>query len=168
MFLWFVGKGPKPEFDRWTYWEKFDYWAVFWGMAVIGGSGMMLTFPEITADIFPGWVFNVVMLVHGEEAFLAAVFLFTVHFFNNHFRPDKLPPPDIVMFTGTQSLEEFRRDHRMQYDHLVATGQLDRYLVDKPSKPMTIGSKILGLLLITAGLILLAIVATGFFGGYAP
>jgi len=168
MFVWFVGKGPKPEFGRWTYWEKFDYWAVFWGMAVIGGSGMMLAFPAVTASIFPGWIFNVVMLVHGEEAFLAAVFLFTVHFFNNHFRPDKLPPPDIVMFTGTQSLEEFKRDHRMQYDRLVETGQLEKYLVDAPSKPMTIGSKILGIVLLTAGLGLLLIVATGFFGGYKP
>ena len=34
-------------------------------------------------------MFNVATIVHGEEAFLAAVFLFTVHFFNNHFRPDK-------------------------------------------------------------------------------
>lgn len=166
MFVWFVGKGPRPVFDRWTYWEKFDYWAVFWGMAVIGGSGMMLAFPEITASIFPGWVFNVVMLVHGEEAFLAAVFLFTVHFFNNHFRPDKLPPPDVVMFTGTQSLEEFRRDHSLHYDRLVANGELDKYLVQAPSRPMTMGSTILGLVLIAIGLALLIIVATGFFGGY--
>jgi len=168
MFKWFVGKGERPVFDRWTYWEKFDYWAVFWGMAVIGGSGIMLTFPEVTAAIFPGWVFNVVMLVHGEEAFLTVVFLFTVHFFNNQFRPDKLPPPDIVMFTGTQSLEEFRRDHAMQYKRLVETGRLEMYLVDAPSKPMTLGSKILGLVLIACGLGLLIIVAIGFFGGYTP
>jgi cytochrome b subunit of formate dehydrogenase len=163
MFKWFFNKGERPVFDRWTYWEKFDYWAVFWGMAVIGGSGMMLSFPEVTAAIFPGWVFNVVMLVHGEEAFLAAVFLFTVHFFNNHFRPDKLPPPDIVMFTGTQSLEEFQREHRAQYDRLVETGQLEKYLVDAPSKPMCMGSKILGLVLISCGLGLLIIVGIGFF-----
>jgi cytochrome b subunit of formate dehydrogenase len=165
MFVWFVGKGPRPVFDRWTYWEKFDYWAVFWGMAIIGGSGMLLSFPDITAAIFPGWVFNVVMLIHGEEAFLAAVFLFTVHFFNNHFRPDKLPPPDVVMFTGTQSLKEFRRDHSMQYDRLVETGELDNYLVDAPSRPMTVGSKILGLTLIAIGLVLLFIVAAGFLEG---
>ncbi len=167
MFRWFVGKGERPVFDRWTYWEKFDYWAVFWGMGVIGGSGMMLAFPEITASIFPGWVFNVVMLVHGEEAFLAAVFLFTVHFFNNHFRPEKQPPPDVVMFTGSQSVEEFRRDHRLQYDRLVETGELEKYLVDAPSRPMTIGSTILGLVLISIGLALLIIVADGFLGGYS-
>lgn len=34
MFRWFLGKGPRPVFDRWTYWEKFDYWAVFWGMGL--------------------------------------------------------------------------------------------------------------------------------------
>ena len=36
MFKWFVGKGPRPAIERWSYWEKFDYWAVFWGMAIIG------------------------------------------------------------------------------------------------------------------------------------
>jgi cytochrome b subunit of formate dehydrogenase len=162
MFKWFVGKGPRPIFDRWTYWEKFDYWAVFWGVTVIGGSGLMLAFPHVTASLVPGWVFNVTTLVHGEEAFLAAVFLFTVHFFNNHFRPDKLPPPDIVMFTGTVSIEEFRREHTAQYNRLVQSGELDKYLVDAPSRPMTRGSKILGLTLIAIGLTLLVFVVTGF------
>lgn len=165
MFKWFVNKGPRPVFDRWTYWEKFDYWAVFWGMAIIGTSGMMLAFPEVTAALFPGWVFNVVMLVHGEEAFLAAVFLFTVHFFNNHFRPDKMPPPDVVMFTGTQSLEEFKREHKLQYERLVQSGELEKYLENVPSRPMLLGSRILGLFLIGCGLALLIIVAIGFFGG---
>ena len=163
MFRWFVGRGPRPEFDRWAYFEKFDYWAVFWGVTVIGSSGAMLAFPHITAQYLPGWVFNVATLVHGEEAFLAAVFLFTVHFFNNHFRPDKLPPPDIVMFTGTQSLEEFKREHPAHYKRLAESGELANYLVNAPSRPMTIGSKILGLALITMGLTLLVLVGIGFF-----
>jgi cytochrome b subunit of formate dehydrogenase len=164
MFRWFFGKGPRPVFDRWTYWEKFDYWAVFWGMTIIGTSGFMLWFPNVTASVLPGWVFNVATLVHGEEAFLAAVFLFTVHFFNNHFRPDKYPPPDIVIFTGTQSLEEFRRDHTLEYQRLVETGELQKYLVDAPARPMTIGSRILGLTLIGCGLTLLVLVVIGFVG----
>jgi cytochrome b subunit of formate dehydrogenase len=165
MFKWFFGKGPKPRFDRWTYWEKFDYWAVFWGMAIIGGSGMMLAFPTHVAAYLPGWVLNVATLVHGEEAFLAAVFLFTVHFFNNHFRPDKLPPPDVVMFTGSMSLEEYRREHPLQYKRLLDSGELDKYLVDEPSRPMKLGSTILGLVLIAIGLWLLAMVIVGFVTG---
>jgi thiosulfate reductase cytochrome b subunit len=164
MFAWFFGKGPRPVFDRWTYWEKFDYWAVFWGMSIIGGSGMMLAFPNLTASLLPGWAFNVATLVHGEEAFLAAVFLFTVHFFNNHLRPDKYPPPDIVMFTGAVSLEEFRREHTLEYNRLVESGQLAKYLVDAPSRPMTLGSRILGLTLIAFGLMLLILVLIGFTG----
>jgi DNA-binding CsgD family transcriptional regulator len=122
-------------------------------------------FPHVTAQYLPGWVFNVATLVHGEEAFLAAVFLFTVHFFNNHFRPDKLPPPDVVMFTGTQSLQEFRHEHPAHYQRLVAVGELEKYLVDAPSRPMHVGSVILGLLLIGVGLGLLVLVGIGFFGG---
>lgn len=165
MFKWFVGKGPKPLFDRWAYFEKFDYWAVFWGVNIIGWSGLMLAFPHVTATYLPGWVFNVATLVHGEEAFLAAVFLFTVHFFNNHFRPDKLPPPDVVMFTGTQSLREFRHDHPAHYQRMVDSGELSKYLVEAPSPAMTRGSKILGLVLIAVGLILLVLVGIGFFSG---
>lgn len=166
MFKWFFGKGPKPQFERWAYFEKFDYWAVFWGVNIIGWSGLMLAFPHVTAQYLPGWVFNVGTLVHGEEAFLAAVFLFTVHFFNNHFRPDKLPPPDVVMFTGSLSIDEFRRDHPAQYRRLVESGELEKYLVKAPSRPMAIGSKILGLVLIAAGFTLLALVAIGFFGSH--
>jgi len=165
MFKWGFGLGPRPSFDRWTYWEKFDYWAVFWGMAIIGGSGMMLAFPHVVASVLPGWVFNVAMVVHGEEAFLAAVFLFTVHFFNNHLRPVKYPPPDIVMFTGTVSLEEFKHEHWDEYSRLLKSGELEKYLVDAPSAPFTLGSKILGLTLIAFGLALLVMIAIGFFGG---
>ena len=164
MFNWFFGKGPRPAMERWTYWEKFDYWAVFWGMAIIGGSGFMLAFKEVTASILPGWLFNIATLVHGEEAILAAVFLFTVHFFNNHFRPDKLPPPDIVMFTGSVALDEFRREHSLEYRRLVETGELARYLVDAPSRPLTRGSRVLGITLIVFGLILLVFVITGLIG----
>ena len=112
MFKWFFGMGPRPVFDRWTYWEKFDYWAPFWGVTIIGVSGLMLWLPGVFGAFLPGWVFNVATIFHGEEAFLAVVFLFTVHFFNNHFRPDKFPL-DVVMFTGTVPLDEFKkRAHR--------------------------------------------------------
>jgi cytochrome b subunit of formate dehydrogenase len=163
MFRWFFGKGERPVFDKWTYWEKFDYWAPFWGLTIVGVSGVMMWFPEFTASFMPGWVFNVATIVHGEEAFLAAVFLFTVHYFNSHFRPDKFPQ-DISMFTGAVPLDEFRREHKLEYQRLLDSGELDKYLVDSPSKPMTTGSKILGATLIIIGLGLLMLVILGFWG----
>jgi cytochrome b subunit of formate dehydrogenase len=164
MFKWFLGKAPRPVFERWTYWEKFDYWAPFWGVALLAATGLALWFPHLTAIKLPGWIFNVAALLHGEEAFLAVVFLFTVHFFNNHFRPDKFPL-ETVMFTGSMSLEHFRIEHPLQYERLVASGELQKYLVEAPSAPMNLRSKVLGFALIAAGLALLAGVAVGFFSG---
>ena len=163
MFRWFFGVGPRPVFERWTYWEKFDYWAVFWGVAIIGGSGASLYFRYAVASVLPGWVLNVATILHGEEALLAAVFLFTVHFFNNHFRPDKFPL-DTVMFTGAYTLDEFRREHTVQYERLLKSGELERYKVPPPSPAMAVGSRILGFTLIGIGLLLLLLVAIGFFG----
>ena len=164
MFKWFFGLGPRPSLDRWAYWEKFDYWAVFWGMGIIGGSGLMLSLPNVTGAVLPGWVFNVATIIHGEEAFLAAVFLFTVHFFNNHLRPDKFPPPDVVMFTGAVSLTEFKHEHGIEYKRLMESGEIHKYLVDAPSKPMTRAAKILGIVLLSFGFTLLGLVLTGFIG----
>jgi cytochrome b subunit of formate dehydrogenase len=163
MFRWFFGLDKRPVLDHFTYWEKFDYWAPFWGMTIIGVSGVMMWFPAVTASMLPGWVFNVAAIVHGEEAILAIVFLFTVHFFNNHFRPDKFPL-DTTMFTGSVPLEHYRHEHRREYDRLVESGEIDKYLVEAPSEPMTAGSKLLGTVLIVIGLSLLMLVMLGFLG----
>ncbi len=160
MFRWFFGLGPRPEFDRWTYWQKFDYWAPFWGATVIGLSGVVLFKPEMTAHLLPGWVFNIATLVHAEEALLATVFLNTVHFFNVHFRPSRFPMSTTI-FTGAIPLEEFKHDHRIEYERLKASGELDRYLVKRISRRADMLSSFLASVLIVAGLTLLTLVLVG-------
>ncbi len=86
-----------------------------------------------------------------------------VHYFVNHWRPDKFPL-DVVMFTGSMPLEEFKREYAVEYDRLVANGELQRYLVDAPSRPMTLGSKLLGFSLVAVGLALLVMMAIGVGG----
>ena len=162
MAKWFFKRGPRPQFDRWTYWEKFDYWAPFWGVTIIGVSGLVMWLPGVFGAVLPGWVFNVAAIFHGEEAFLAVVFLFTVHFFNNHFRPDKFPL-EVVMFTGTFSLEALQHEHPLEFQRLLASGELERRLVDAPSAGKLAASRVLGFTLIAIGLSLLTMVAIGFF-----
>jgi len=125
---WFLGRGPRPSFDRFTYWEKFDYMAVFWGVSVIGLSGLVMWFPELTTRLLPGWSINVAHIVHSDEALLAAGFIFTFHFFNGHFRPEKFPI-DMVMFSGRITEEEMRHERGRQYARLVASGRLDELQV---------------------------------------
>jgi cytochrome b subunit of formate dehydrogenase len=121
---WFFGRGPRPQFDKWTYWEKFDYLAVFWGVAVIGISGLVLWFPELFTRVLPGWTINIAVIVHSDEALLAAGFIFTFHFFNVHFRPEKFPI-DSVIFSGRISRTEMLHERKRWYDRLVASGRLD-------------------------------------------
>ena len=161
MFRWFFGRGERPSFDRWSYWQKFDYWAPFWGAGVIGLSGMMLFSPTLTATILPGSVFNIATIVHAEEALLATVFLFTVHFFNAHFRPDKFPMSTTI-FTGVIPLDEFKHEHKVEYERLKASGELEKHLVKRPSKLVQNGSNVLGTFLIFAGLTLLTLVLIGY------
>jgi cytochrome b subunit of formate dehydrogenase len=123
-FKWFVGKGPQPQFDRWTYWEKFDYWAVFWGMFIIGGSGLLLWFPVFFSKLLPGWTFNIASLVHGEEALLAVGFIFTFHVFNGHLRPEKFPM-DTVIFTGRIPEHELKGERQVEYQRLLREGKLE-------------------------------------------
>lgn len=121
--LWFTGRGPRPPFDRYTYWEKFDYWAVFWGMFIIGGSGLLLWFPAAFSTFLPGWMYNIATVVHGEEALLAVGFIFTIHFFNGHLRPEKFPM-DLVIFTGRITEHELKEERPKEYARLVAQGRL--------------------------------------------
>jgi len=125
---WFFGKGPKPQFDRWTYWEKFDYFAVFWGVFAIGLSGLIMWFPEFFSRFMPGWVINIALIVHSDEALLAAGFIFTVHFFNTHFRLEKFPM-DTVIFSGRVSKSEMLHERKRWYDRLVASGRLNDFRV---------------------------------------
>ena len=132
MVRWFLFLGPKPTFDRWTYWEKFDFIAVFWGMFAIGGSGLMLWFPEFFGAALPGWVFNVATIIHSDEALLATGFIFTVHFFNTHGRPEKFPM-DFVVFNGELPKEEFIEERGDQWKRYEEEGILEQYEVKKPS-----------------------------------
>ena len=122
---WFFGRGRQPQFDRWTYWEKFDYFAVFWGVAIIGMSGLIMWFPEQFTRVLPGWLINVALIIHSDEALLAAGFIFTFHFFNVHFRLEKFPM-DPVIFSGRMTGAEMLHERRRWHDRLVATGQLDK------------------------------------------
>ena len=129
---WFVGMGPRPTFDRYTYWEKFDYWAVFWGMFIIGGSGLLLWFPAFFSTWLPGWVYNIATVVHGEEALLAVGFIFTIHFFNGHLRPEKFPM-DLVIFTGRIPEHELKEERTKEYARLVKEGGLSAIEATPPS-----------------------------------
>ena len=151
---WFFYQKPYPKLGRWTYWEKFDYWAVFWGVGMIGISGAMLAYPDITARLLPGQVLNVAAVIHGEEALLAVGFIFVFHFFHNHLRPENFPM-DTTIFTGRLTLERFKHERSTQYEELVAEGKLEEMLVPPPPRELVITATIFGWLVVSIGLVLI-------------
>jgi cytochrome b subunit of formate dehydrogenase len=153
---WFVGAGPRPRFDRYTYWEKFDYWAVFWGMGIIGTSGLMLWFPEFFSWFLPGWIFNIALLVHGEEALLAVGFIFTIHFFNGHLRPDKFPM-DLVIFTGRVSEHELADERADEYDR-IRSGHAPPLEAGPPSARSQAVGRVIGTIAVTTGLTIVGLI----------
>ncbi len=133
MARWFVGLGPKPVFERWSYWEKFDYWAVFWGVAIIGSSGLLLWFPNFFTRFLPGQVLNLAKIIHSEEALLATGFVFAIHFFNTHLRAEKFPL-DMAVLTGLVSEEELREERPELLERLRREGKLDELRTTAPSR----------------------------------
>ncbi len=165
---WFLGRGPRPHYGRFTYWEKFDYFAVFWGVFVIGSTGLVLWFPEFFTRILPGWSVNVATIIHSDEALLAVGFIFTIHFFNTHFRPDKFPM-DPVIFTGRVPMDELKHDKPAEYEYFVegATEEQLRGKVKGPArKKFEKAARIFGFCALGIGLTLIFLIVYTMVFGY--
>src|SRR5262245_366666 len=154
---WFVGLGPRPAFEHFTYWEKFDYWAVLWGTAIMGAAGLVLWFPMAASRVLPGWMFNVALFVHGAEAALAIGFIFAIHFFNGHLRPGKFPM-DLVIFTGSIESGELREERLAEYERLRDSGALLSRLVAAPSTRAIATGRLVGAIGLTLGLALFGLI----------
>ena len=164
MGRWFVGRGPKPVFERWTYWEKFDYWAVFWGVAIIGTSGLMLWFPNVFCRVLPGDLLNIAKVVHSEEALLATSFIFAIHFFGTHLRPEKFPM-DMTILTGLVTEEELEEERPEFMKRMRAAGRLEELKAPVPSRGVLILIRVGGFFALTVGLGLLVGILLAMFVG---
>jgi len=164
-FKWFIGAGPRPHYGRWTYWEKFDYFAVFWGVAMIGFTGLTLWFPEFFTKLLPGSFINIASIIHSDEALLATGFIFTVHFFNTHFRPDKFPM-DPAIFKRSVPVEELKADRPREYEALVESGELEDLLMDPQPESRTKWFRVFGFTALAIGISLVLLIIWAEIFGY--
>lgn len=116
---YFIGlSGQRPKFRRFSYVEKFDYWAVYWGMVIMIGSGAMLWFEEISLRFLPKYVIDIAKEAHSDEALLATLAIIIWHFYNVHFNPDKFPM-NRTWLTGRITKEEMMHEHPLEYEELM-------------------------------------------------
>jgi len=121
-FKYYLGLSKeKPRFGKFSYLQKFDYWAVYWGMMIIGTSGFILTFPVMMSSVFPtwtlSWLWDVIFIMHSDEALLAIVFIFIIHFYSEHLRSDVFPM-SWLWLTGRMPIDQLKHHHPEEYDHL--------------------------------------------------
>ncbi len=121
-FMYFFGLSKeKARFGKYSYAQKFDYWAVFWGMFIIGFSGYALAFPMQVSYIIPqfatGWIWELLGIMHSDEALLAIVFILFWHFYNEHLKPEVFPM-SWIWITGKISTDQLKHHHPIEYELL--------------------------------------------------
>jgi cytochrome b subunit of formate dehydrogenase len=106
-------RSEAPRFGRFTYFEKFDYWAVFWGCIIMAGSGLAMWFPAALKRVFPGVspaFLDALKEAHAHEALLAVVVIVTWHVYNVHLRPGRFPG-SLFILHGRISRREQALEH---------------------------------------------------------
>jgi formate dehydrogenase subunit gamma len=117
---YFLGiKKDRPLYGRFSYIEKFDYWAVYWGMVVMITSGYILWFKDWTINAFGKYVFDIGREAHSDEALLATLAIVIWHFYNVHFNPHKFPG-SLTWLNGKITMEEFKEEHPLEYEEWEA------------------------------------------------
>lgn len=152
---WLLGLGPRPAFDRWIYWEKFEYLSLLWGTFVMALTGFMLWFPTTFSIILPGWAMDMALIAHRYEAILAAGFVFTIHFIHTHLLPEKVPV-DETMFTGVVSEVEMLHERPVHYKRLKEANLLEQYEA-APNAVISLISKVIAVPLLLIGLFLVSL-----------
>lgn len=110
----------KARFDRYSYIEKFDYWAVYWGVVIMVGSGLLLWLEEVALRFLPKWVLDVAKEAHRDEALLATLAIVVWHMYNAHLNPSKFPGT-LVIWNGLMTRHEMLDEHALEYEKRMNT-----------------------------------------------
>jgi formate dehydrogenase gamma subunit len=104
-----------PKMGRFNFAEKAEYWAMMWGLVMMGLTGLMLWNPISTANILPGEFIPAAKAAHGLEAVLAVLAIILWHFYNVHIKMWNW-----AMFKGTLSEKEMEEEHALELEAIRA------------------------------------------------
>ena len=106
-----------PRFDHFDYRQKFEYWGMLLGSAVVVGTGVALLFPIQTALWLPGQLIPAAYVAHSQEGLMAFLVVIVWHIYNAHLNPDVFPF-DASIFTGQISEHRLQHEHPIEYERL--------------------------------------------------
>jgi formate dehydrogenase gamma subunit len=106
-----------PRMRKFNFGEKFEYWAVVWGTAVMIITGFILWNPIAVTRYLPGELIPVSLEAHGWEAVLAAASIVIWHLYNV-----LVKHRNMSMFTGTISHKVMEEEHVIELERLERGG----------------------------------------------
>jgi cytochrome b subunit of formate dehydrogenase len=116
---YYLGLGTtRPQFGRFTYAEKVEYWALIWGTIVMAVTGVMLWGKVIVGNHLPRWWLDVATAIHFYEAILASLAIVVWHFYQVFFDPDAYPM-NWAWWDGQVSVEHYRAEHPLDLEALL-------------------------------------------------
>ena len=116
MMSYFLGaKAEPPRFGRYSYLQKFDYWAVGWGLVIMTASGLILMLPALGFEITGTAAIAAALISHSDEAILATGWILVVHLYHAHLAP-RVFPFNTTIFTGYISERQFKEEHSLEYE----------------------------------------------------
>lgn len=115
----FHPRSPRPEFDRYSFAQKFEYWALIWGSAVMIVTGALMWAPDLSLALFPLWLHQALVVIHGYEAVLAFVAILIWHMYTAHLDPG-IFPMSWVWLNGRMTGAELKRFHPLEYRRILA------------------------------------------------
>ena len=110
-----------PQYDRFQFREKFDYFAVYWGMPIMVLSGLVLWFPVYFGNTLSQFAFAVAYIAHSDEALLALLAILVWHLYNTHFDPEHFPMSK-VWYSGVLTDSEMQREHPVEKSRIDKVG----------------------------------------------
>ena len=120
----------KPKFDRFSYIEKSEYWALVWGNIVMGVTGFIMWFDNFFMNLYGKLGYDVARTVHYYEAWLAFLAIVVWHIYFVIFNPD-VYPMNVAWLKGTITEEEMEDEHALELEKIKAE---ERQLADSDQK----------------------------------
>lgn len=157
--LWFFRLAKRPKFERYIYWEKFEYLSLMWGTLVMAVTGFVLWFPVQSANLVPARIASYVdlpsiaLVAHRYEALLAAGFIFSIHFLHTHMLPENIPT-DEAMFTGKIDEAHVKHERGAYYERMKEEGKLESLRVPPSTSGAKFISRMMGVPLLAVGLLM--------------
>ena len=104
-----------PEYGRYNLSQKFQYWGVVAGSAIMIVTGLILLLKVWNiAMIVPKWLWDITILVHSFEGMMIFLVLFLWHIYDVHLSPGVFPMSKIWL-TGKISRKELKEEHPQEY-----------------------------------------------------